>query len=61
MYDWFVRIKDNEFDKFILKDIVFNKADKKEVKEYLLEEYSEIAKNRIEKTVGTIEQLKIGG
>ncbi len=42
MYDWFVRIKDNEFDKFILKDIVFNKADKKEVKEYLLEEYSEI-------------------
>ena len=27
MYDWFVRIKDNEFDKFILKDIVLNKVD----------------------------------
>ena len=42
MYDWFIRVKDNEFDRFILRDIVLNKTDKKEVKEYLLEEYSEI-------------------
>ena len=42
MCDWFVRIKDNQYNNYILKDIIVNKADKKEVKEYLLNEYTEI-------------------
>ena len=55
MYDWFIRVKDNEFDRFILRDIVLNKTDKKEVKEYLLASHYD--KNDIHKKI--LEEINI--